>query len=380
MSRPSKGPRLYLRRLKRPRRDVWVIRDGTTRESTKCDKDDRRGAEEALARYIANKYTPPQGSSLSEIFVEEVLAGYLKEHAAESSSRAFLFDTARPILEWWSGKKLSDVNARNCRAFVRWRTTQTDRRARKGRKKRFVTDQTARHNLKTLRAAIYWYHREYGPLSSVPKLTLPSPSPKKIDYWLSRQQVGARIRAAMKSKRTRHVARALLIGVYTGTRPGAIFALKWLPSPIDGWFDLDSETLHRKGIRAQHSRKRHPPARIHAKLLPHLRRWRKADMALGITSVVHYQGEEIAKLRRSWDTVAKLAKSKRKDGPHIMRHTAATWQMQAGTNIYEAAGYLGMSPETLWAVYGHHHPDFQSAAARATGKRGKKLGASTETG
>jgi integrase len=133
-------------------------------------------------------------------------------------------------------------------------------------------------------------------------------------------------------------------------------------------------TLHRRGIKARHSRKRQPPARIHAKLLPHLRRWYKADKALGITAVVHYQGEEIAKLRRSWSTVARLAGSTGKDGPHIMRHTAATWQMQAGTNLYEAAGYLGMSPETLWNVYGHHHPDFQSGAARATGKRRRSQG------
>lgn len=34
------------------------------------------------------------------------------------------------------------------------------------------------------------------------------------------------------------------------------------------------------------------------------------------------------------------------DGPHICRHTAATWLMQGRVDIYEAAGYLGMTPET----------------------------------
>ena len=52
-----------------------------------------------------------------------------------------------------------------------------------------------------------------------------------------------------------------------------------------------------------------------------------------------------------------------------MRHTAATWLMRSGVNPYEAAGYLGMSPETLWETYGHHHPDHQEDAARATGKK-----------
>ena len=373
MSRARKGPRLYLKRQSTPHAPMWIIRDGPSRIGTGCHKNDPRGAEEALARYIADKYTPPQRRAANELYIDEILAGYLKDYAAHSPSRVFLFDTARPILTWWAGKRLSDVNKANCRRFVEWRTAQKYRG-------RFISDQTARHNLKTLRAAINWYHSEHGPLPSVPKVTLPTLAPQKTDYWLGRSEVAVRIKAARKNTRTRHVARALLIGVYTGTRPGAIFSLKWLPSSLSGWFDLDSATLHRKGIKSRATRKRQPPARIHAKLLPHLKRWHAMDMALGITSVIHYQGEEIAKLRRSWGSVARLAGSKSKDGPHIMRHTAATWQMQAGTNLYEAAGYLGMSPETLWNVYGHHHPDFQSAAANATGKRGKSVVSSGRSG
>jgi integrase len=55
-----------------------------------------------------------------------------------------------------------------------------------------------------------------------------------------------------------------------------------------------------------------------------------------------------------------------------MRHTAATWLMQAGTDLYEAAGYLGMSPETLWNTYGKHHPDFQHQAATAVGGKRRR--------
>ena len=57
------------------------------------------------------------------------------------------------------------------------------------------------------------------------------------------------------------------------------------------------------------------------------------------------------------------------DGPHIMRHTCATWLMQAGVDPYEAAGYLGMSVATLMETYGHHSPDHQKNAASATGKK-----------
>jgi hypothetical protein len=50
---------------------------------------------------------------------------------------------------------------------------------------------------------------------------------------------------------------------------------------------------------------------------------------------------------------------------HILRHTAATWLMQQGVPVWEAAGFLGMSAEVLLGTYGHHHPDFLHGAANA---------------
>ena len=294
------------------------------------------------------------------------MAVYLREHAQHSPSREFLIYTAQPILDWWTGKKLDEVNGANCRAYVKHRTAQTNRRARSAKP---ISLQTARHDLKTLRTAIHWYHAEHGPLPSVPKVTLPERKPRRDDYWLTRSQVAARLRAARASPRTRHVARQILIGIYTGTRPGAILGLMWHPTPTGGWFDLEHGILHRRGSGARRSKKRQPPAKIHTKLLPHLKRWKRLDQAHGINAVIHYQGQPVKKLRRSWATVAELAGAKGHDGPHITRHTAATWQMQAGTSVYDAAGYLGMSPETLWETYGHHHPDFQSGPSTAVVRR-----------
>jgi integrase len=42
---------------------------------------------------------------------------------------------------------------------------------------------------------------------------------------------------------------------------------------------------------------------------------------------------------------------------HSLRHTAATWLMQAGVDL--GSRWLGMTVEQLEANYGHHHPDFQ---------------------
>jgi Glyoxalase-like domain len=74
---------------------------------------------------------------------------------------------------------------------------------------------------------------------------------------------------------------------HEGTRPGAILGLRWLPSPSNGFFDLEARVLHRAGSRSTRSNKRQPPAKIHARLIPHLRRWSSADKAHGIASVIH---------------------------------------------------------------------------------------------
>jgi integrase len=51
--------------------------------------------------------------------------------------------------------------------------------------------------------------------------------------------------------------------------------------------------------------------------------------------------------------------------PHTLRHTCATWLLQRGVTIWNAARFLHMSPETLQTVYGHHCADHMSAAVRA---------------
>lgn len=381
MSRRAKGPRLYLRNHVGSLSPFWVIKDGGVEVSTGCCESDTTGAEAELARYITNKYTPPKTTGdLKRILIADVVAIYVKEQGPRTADKgSWIAHMMDPIIDWWggSGKTLADIRRTTCEEYTAWRVRQG------------VSDQTARHELKQLSAAINYYHREYGPLPAVPVVSLPAEAQRKLDYWLTRKMAADRIRAARRSKRTKHLARMILIGVYTGTRPGAILKLGWYPSVSGGWFDLGSETLHRRGSGAVETRKRQPPARIHRSLLPHLRRWKrldekKVDGKAPITHVVHYYGRPIGtRIKRVWASIAAAAghaevigeykngtkKIRVKDGPHICRHTCATWLMQSGVDLNEAAGYLGMTPETLWNHYGHHHHDFQESAANATGKR-----------
>jgi integrase len=303
------------------------------------------------------------------LLVNEVMATYLREHAPTTKSPEWIAYTAAPIIEWWAGKPLSEVTGKNCLDYVAWRTTQAIK-AFKKRPARTISDQTARHELKTLRTAINYYHKTYQ-LAVKPVVTLPEKAAPRRDYWLTRSEAAARIRAARRRPQTHHLVRIILIGLYSGTRPGAIMRLRWLPSPDGGWIDVERGLLYRRGEGTTESRKRQPTAPLHRKLRLHARYWQKADQAKGIGSVIHYDGLPIkGKVKRSWETVRKLAGHPRMDSPHILRHTAATWFMQTGIDLAQIAGYLGMTVETLDQVYGHHHPDYLPDAARVSpGKR-----------
>src|SRR5207249_12060990 len=91
------------------------------------------------------------------------------------------------------------------------------------------------------------------------------------------------------------------------------------------------------------------------RLLAHMRRWERLGLVGG--HFVEFNGKPNRSVKTAFSRALRLAGLSSEGGrivPHTLRHTAATWLMQRGVSIWQAAGYLGMSPEILDRVYGHH--------------------------
>jgi integrase len=240
----------------------------------------------------------------------------------------------------------------------------------------------------------------------VPKITLP-PKAEGRHRWLTRNEAARLLGAAIGYvwdneretwkrredgtllrrerwiiRRRYPAVRFTLVGIYSARREETIRRTQWLPTTTHPWMNLDAMVYQGKEALERSTKKRRPPAKIASRLRPHLVRWRKIDhtrteelRAAGLMKdgeqirfVVNrmHDGQALAgKIRSAWEGILEDAGLRDDVVRHSLRHTAATWLMQADVDMWEAAGWLGMTDEQLEANYGHHHPDFQEEAAEA---------------
>lgn len=353
MPQHRKPARLYFKKSR-----GWIIIDGTTQRGTGLRREQLREAEKALSDYTSQHHRiDTRKRDLAEIWCEDVIGLYNTEIAPALPSAATIGYQGDALLKFWSGKSLADVKGSTCRAYVKFRTAQK-LRTREGDPQRFVGAATARQELKLLGRAINHWHRE-SPLAAVPKVTLPQVTSKR-ERVLTRNEVARLLWAARKLK-FNHVARFILIGIYTGTRHDAILKLQWETSPWHGHIDIERGVIYRRGSGERDTSKRRTPVQANRKLLGFLRLFRKKDLG---ASVIHYQGAALTKMKRAWATVVEKAGLGRDVTPHVLRHTCASWLLWEGKTIWEVAGIIGADASTVERVYGHHQalPDERKRA------------------
>ena len=381
MPRQSKGARLYRRKARYREgnlvaQSVWIIKDGDRHIATGClasasETKPPQKAEQALANYIAQKYQPERSRrDIDDIDCADVLSIYLTD-IGEPGDQFEIEARIGRLNDFWGRKKLSAVNAQSCAAYVKHRGSQGG----------------ARRDLETFRAAIN-HHAKEGFHRGTVRISLP-PKGEARDRWLTRDEAAALLwhcwrhrekqtihsglskgdPVATSRRPLRHIARFILIGLYTGTRAGSIASASPYAMFGRSYVDLERGIFYRKAIGKRATKKRQTPAPIPPRLLAHLRRW--WNRRLIAECFVEFNGKPVASVKKGFKTAVGLAGLPGKVTPHTLRHTAATWLMQRGVPIWEAAGFLGMSPEVLQDTYGHHHPDFLQGAATAIGQKGR---------
>jgi integrase len=152
----------------------------------------------------------------------------------------------------------------------------------------------------------------------------------------------------------------------------------WTESPTRPWADVDRGMIWRRGREvADIATKRRPVCKMPRRLRAHMARWRELDKKrqakgeIDTNAVIHHGGAELAgKIRTGFEGIVRDAGLPADITPHWLRHTCATWLMEAGVDMWDASAFTGMTVKVLEDHYAHHRPDHQAAATKALG-RGK---------
>ena len=384
MPRQSKPPRLWLE----PERtnsggkvthgSTWIILDGGKKHRTGCLAADYRGAAQALEQYPIEKHGRKKISknrSADEILVAEVLGHYMKVKGEKVAAPHLLAMRIDHLLDFWGEKTLDEIDSLNCAAYL---------------EARHPWEGGARRELEDLRTAISLAQQDKICREEV-LVTLP-PKPKPRSEFLERDQIARLIWHAYrkrehqkisrgprkgeiietKKRPARHLARFILMGIYTGTRSKRLWTASYTKRSGHPWIDVDGGVFYREAPgEAAADNKRAPSIRIPGRMLAHLRRWREA----GAEFLCEYHSGKPGDPKKAFARLVKdvLGDEGEKIVRHSLRHTSATWLLMAGNDPHRVAGFLGMRTDTLISVYGHHHPEYQEEIGESftVGKAGR---------
>jgi len=356
----AKGTRLWWRdprykdgKLTHP--GVYWIRDGGYSVSTKTD--DLSKAERMLDDYRAAKHSPERNQPAARVYVADCLAKYMRDVASSHTRPRATALLCAPVLEFFQRHTLGDITGDLCRRYAAQRST----------------DALARRELECLKAAINHAHRE-GMTREVIGVWLPPRRPSR-ERWLTPKEAAALVRHCWRYRENkngkptpratrRHVAKFIIVALRTGRRAGVVINAKLGKSNDSTYVDLDSGMLMPKPRHVQ-TKKRQPPIKLPGRLLAHMRRWKRQ----GQKYVIEYNGEPVTRMGVAFRCAARDV-GMPDVTPHTLRHTAATWGMQRGGDIWALSGYLGMSVKTLTTIYAHHDPKHLASAVELYNRPG----------
>jgi len=355
MPRPSKGPRLALYKAQ-GRTTVWNIRDGQRTIGTGCVEGDRATAEKKLAAYITGKHDPRasrSGGDPNAIKIADALSVYMQDKIAHSARPRAGIAMVEKLGGFFGERIIGQLNGALQREYAKQRGSQS----------------SARRELEVLSAAINYHVKDMvGGVQTLFRPTLPDAAPAR-ERWLTRSEAARLIWAAWRKRAnyggvlsrytSRHIARFILVGLYTGTRAGAICGASLIPTIGRGHINLETGQFRRLAYGKKESDKRQPTVELPPRLLAHIRRWHR--LGISTRAVVEYRGAPFERITSGWGAVVERAGLKtdipqNKVIPHTLRHTAISWYLRSGVPPHQVSDYCGVSVQIINNTYKHHVP------------------------
>lgn len=359
MPRENKGPQL--KPNEKGYYEIHWTENGRSRRSSTRSKD-YSFAQKVLANFIL--HGEQEAANDGALMVLDALgdrdvpgADYWHEHVVprvvdkETQHYAYV-----KLKEHFGHLAVKDIMPDHVDAYVAAR--------RAGKIGRPSVNHTISRELSVLNAAInHAVKKRRLPKTDKPFIQLPGTSEPR-DRWLTREEAMRFLTVALSHRgphkddgKLPRIYRFLMLALNTGSRKSALLGLKREQVKLDGGYI----ELNPAG-RAQ-TKKRRPKVPISDALRPMLERTLREIPDRPDAFLLDHDGD----IRTAFKTARIDAELGSDVTPHTLRHTKATWMAQAGRPMFEIAGVLGDSVETVTKTYAHHHPDYLRGAVNAGG-------------
>jgi integrase len=369
MPRPLKPPRLERDGGTGIWRVEWWDKQAQRTRRYSLDTTDQAAAERRFAEFLIHKLDGDAARGAGPLTVGAALTHYWNEHATATTrdGRPKVIDheridvAIRNLELHFVGMPVAHITADEIKRYSQRRAAGEIGFAQGGQSRpKPVKDGTIRRELQCLVAALYWATRK-GRLSGFDFTQIDvgePPEPRHrvltVEEWSSLIFEAA----GRHDQRLTRLYRFLMIGLHAPARRRAIERLMWTQVDLKvGIIDFNPRGEHQ-------SNKRKPKVRIADVLRPVLERAFREKAGLyvldhpGAIKTAYYNAVRRAGLAGTGVNI------------HTLRHTHATWSLEAGTPPWEVAGMLGDSVQTVIRSYGHHRPEFQRGAANFGAVRG----------
>lgn len=252
-----------------------------------------------------------------------ILAEYLQQPGRLTKPR---ISAARCLRDVFAGLSLMDIKPHHVRAYIEERQEE-------------VADATINKELVLFSAAINEYNRRFGVSVPNPVTGMKLKESTGKTRWITKEEAKRLILAASP-----HVADYITVGLYTGMRRKEMTDLTWKQVFLDAGHIMVRQSKTKRG------EVKYRMLPIHEKVKQALdnckARW--PNSVLVFDGIQDFKTGFHGACQRA--LIADLT-------PHDMRHTFASWLVQAGTPLFEVQRLLGHSSINLTMRYAHLAPE-----------------------
>lgn len=250
---------------------------------------------------------------------DEVMLAYLSDTAATKKSHSRDLTSGNALQAHFTGKAIDDLTAQDITDYKRKRREQ-------GRKEATIAKELLLLSAAVNYARAHWNWEIKNPVTGrVPVAT------RKAPRWFTADEAKALLVAARGHGMVRHLADFIELGLATGMRTGEMLGMTWERVHFDQRMVMldvgdqkakrfDSVPLNETALAVLRRR-----LVLRQKYAPHVE-W----------VFCHQDGERIQSVKKAFRSACRKAKLKHAS-PHSLRHTFASWLVQAGVPIRTVA-------------------------------------------